>query len=280
MQSRGPSRILVLASVLLALAACGTSDPASDVITVRVLDEKGQPAPWARVLHGGSTGDAGGLRMRWDADHALVTLPRASAPHTLQVAAPGRKTMVVDGITADRTVSLELGYPIEIHVTGDAPPPEAPRIILFRVRPVTRQDPAKDDDAAVHVSDVCSMIFPRRGATEASLPLLPRGRWGFAATADDAANGLLLPEPGEYEVRWGLFDTDEGTWQSSAGAAYVLKVEEHGREAQRLDVRIDAGPLQIVRRALRAQLDALHAARDAERENAAGEPDDETLQGK
>ncbi|MCA9315128.1 MAG: hypothetical protein H6806_10195 [Planctomycetes bacterium] len=268
MHRHGPVLLPVLASLLLALGGCGTSDPASDVITVRVLDERGQPAPWARVLHGGSTGDAGGLRMRWDADRALVTLPRASAPHTLQVAAPGRKTMVVDGITADRTIALELGYPIEIHVTGDASPPEAPRIILFRLRPVTEQDPATDDAAAVRVSDVCSMIYPRHGATDTSLPLLPRGRWGFAATADDAEHGLLLPEPGEYEVRWGLFDTAEGTWQSSAGAANVLQVEAHGREAQRLDVRIDAGPLQIVRRALRAQLDALEAAR-AEREAAA-----------
>ncbi|MEZ6006387.1 MAG: hypothetical protein R3F05_01280 [Planctomycetota bacterium] len=127
MHRAGPVLLPILASLLLALAGCGTSDPASDVITVRVLDERGQPAPWARVLHGGSTGDAGGLRMRWDADRALVTLPRASAPHTLQVAAPGRKTMVVDGITADRTIALELGYPIEIHVTGDASPPRRRR---------------------------------------------------------------------------------------------------------------------------------------------------------
>ncbi|MGE0192792.1 MAG: hypothetical protein AB7T63_12220 [Planctomycetota bacterium] len=254
--------LLVVLLALPVLAACGSSEPASDVITVRVLDERGQPATWARVLHGGSHGDAGGLRMRWDPERALVTLPRASAPHTLQLAAPGRKTQIVEGISGDRSVSLELGYPIEIHVTGDAPPPEPSRVILFRVRPVTEKDPAKDDEAAMRVSDVCSMIFPRRGATESSLPLLPRGRWGFAATADDAAGGLLLPERGTYEVRWGLFDKDEGTWQSSAGAAYVIDVEEHGREAQRLDVRIDAGPMQAVRRALRAQIDALHAAQE------------------
>lgn len=273
---RRPHRAFPL--LLLALAAgplaCGKAPSAQDAIEVRVLDEHGRPASWARVLLRRSAGDMGTMRPRWDESTATLTLPAAGAPHALHLAARGRRTTVVEDIRASRIVRLELGYPLEIHVTGDAEAPELPRAILFRLRPVTQADPATDDEAALRVTDVCSFILPRHGGDAGSMPLLPTRRWGFAAGVVDAAKGLLLPEPGPYEIQWGLFDMDEGTWQGAPGAAHVIEVVDQGRTAQRVDVRIDASTMQGVRRALRAQIEALRRG-DAERTAGPTDPADD-----
>lgn len=253
-----PPALACLAVLLLAgLAGCGGPTASSAPIEVRILDEHGRAAGWARVLLRRSAGDMGTMRPRWDEGNAILTLPRAGAPHAIHLAARGRRTRVIEGISEDLAVRLELGYPIEIHVVGDAETPELPRAVLFRIRPVTTADPATDDDAALRVTEVCSFILPRHGGDEGSMPLLPTRRWGFAAGAVDAAKGLLLPEPGAYEIQWGLFDMDEGTWQGAPGAAHVLDVVDQGRTAQRLEVRIDAETMQGVRRSLRTQIEAL-----------------------
>ncbi len=252
--------VAVALSTFTALAACGSKAEDVASIEVRVLDEEGNPAPWAQVLYRSSAGSLGDALPRWDATSATLTLPKAGAPHAIRVAAPGRKTQLIEGIDADRIVKLAFGFPIEIHATGDASPPEPPRVLLFRVRPATEGDPTKDERAAARIGDVAAFVYPRAGPRANAGPPLPTRGWGYAASVSDAATGLLLPEAGAYEVHWGVFDTAHGIWQGAPGPAHRVEVNDRGREALRIDVSIDAATMQSVRRALRARIDALGAS--------------------
>jgi hypothetical protein len=78
-------------------------------------------------------------------------------------------------------------------------------------------------------------------------PDLPRKTFGFAVADTVASRGVLLPVPGRYIVRWGLFDERAELWYSlEAEAEAFIGVEDDAR-AQTFDIPVSRNALDRTR---------------------------------
>ena len=271
----------VLALVLGGLAACSDdTGEEAPLFEVTILDPTGKPATeaLATVRRGSLREDA--PPPTWDAATATLRLPRVGAPHTFRVAMKGIRTTLVSDVSGPRIVTLARGFPVEVRVKSEAPPPQDPRCILIRVRPDVGLNPETDPKAAARITEVCQWMYPRHGPEDGSLPLLPTRFFGFGLAEVDAANGFRVPEPGAYVVQWGLMDRAEGTVQMSAAAPQRFVVLESQTENLRIDVAITAAEMQQARRQLRARIEAFRkedasaSSSDANKQDDGGEVHD------
>ena len=209
---------IVLATLLL-LPGCGKPERQLDPIRVQIVDEKGEPATWARLL----------LRVagkevvsKWDAERALLILPRESAPHGVMVSAEGHRRLVVDGIEDDRTITLPKGLIVKIQVRGERAGPGTPRHPATHT-PLGGQGPRRGCRCQSPDHRDLRPDVSRPGPGRGSLPVLPTAHWGYGVSPTDAGNGIYMPEPGSYVVHWGLLDLgrrDLGTrWKKARACA-------------------------------------------------------------
>ena len=209
---------------LFALAGCGEESTSRqpEPIRVRIVDREGKPASWAQVLLRRVDKD---VASKWDAEKAMLILPRESAPHGIRVASVGHRLLVVNDIRDDRTITLPRGLVVRIALENTSAQTPEPRAILLRIRPWVAGDPSKSAALSAKITQLCDLMYLATTQAPGSLPVLPTENWGFGVSPTDAANGIYIPTPGSYVVHWGLLDLNEGTWYTvEEGAALRIEV--------------------------------------------------------
>ncbi|MFV1958711.1 MAG: carboxypeptidase-like regulatory domain-containing protein [Planctomycetota bacterium] len=194
-------------------------------IHVRVVDASGRPVGQARVLvdGAGAQGQAG----TWSSERAEWTLPFDGEARAVTIQARGFRSVRVEGVRADRKIVLQPGLLVRVAVEGEPELPAAPLGLFFQVRPAAPEGGTLTPAEADALLD----LLDSAGTPPSGLPPFPRSGFGYLVSQSQTERGLLVPRPGRYRIRWGLLDTQRGTWYSlKEGTETVFDVRDTGEE--------------------------------------------------
>lgn len=226
-----PVVVLVLAAgfALGVLSWTGGGDAAgsrSGGVVLRVVDEDGRRIPQAEVFVLARPDAPPSSAGTWSVKEASLTLPPGVRPEAVAVQARGFRSDVIENLVEDRTIVLRRGIRVRLVVAGTAVVVEDPWRIVFQVNPAPLDEGALSPDQREKLVDLIDTVIP---PSDEAL-MLPAGTFGFAVGASVAADGIRMPIPGRYTVRWGLLDTSIGAWFSlSKGARVCIVVADETR---------------------------------------------------
>jgi hypothetical protein len=205
--------VMLVGSLLLLLNARAKRAPqlAPETVTFRILDPQGRPVRDAEVLVRRAKGESAPAGSYWDGTAGVLRLPKMPADATLLIAARGYRIMNANRLDKPRDLVLHPGIPIRLRMKGDAPALEPPLVGILRVRPTAETMAFKETGSEALHLDLSELMVVMHESRPEALEL-PREKWGFAASEEDAAMGLRVPFPGTYIVRWGILDERPGTW--------------------------------------------------------------------
>jgi hypothetical protein len=265
----GGRRTVVWAAVLGALAAAvvllllaqaskepaggtapkeGAGDGAGGGIEIRVRDGAGHAIETAAAYTAASADAPFEPAGDWDPEAGLLVLPGPTPRVLLQ--ARGHRSLVLEDVRASREVVLEEGLVVRLVVPDSPVLPGPPYRLTFQIRPDPASFGAMSEDQAQVVVD---LMAAKRPPPE-YLPASTRAGFGFEASPDQAEAGIVVPLPGRYVARWGLFDTKRALWYSlPAGTRQTFDVDD---TAEPLVVEIPIATEAVDR--TREELDAIH----------------------
>lgn len=184
---------------------------ARSTLRVQIVDTNGRPIQHAAASLLGASNDAP-AKAEWASRSAILTIssPGGGLPsaRALRITARGFRSREVRSITADKVAVLQPGLRMRV-LLHDVPAegiPEHIRILL-RVRP------AHVDPSDAGASEVIHLMH-NLGAPGSGPRNVKRDGFGYAVSLAQARAGVILPEPGPYQVHWGLMDVRAQTWYS------------------------------------------------------------------
>lgn len=241
-------------AVGLLVWATGQGDdeaPAGSPRFVRVVDIQGQPVHHARVLVLTEVGAPQGSSGSWSSDTATLTLPPGLGAVAVTVAARGYRSTRLESLAGeDTTLTLKRGVLVRMRAGGagtDVPPPFE---LVFHVAPASTVEGGLDAEqrgSAIELMDTWSPL-------PEGVETLSRGPLGLALRASEAADGILVPYPGRYEVRWGLLDPATRTWFALDDVKATAVGVEDDERAQVFELAIARGELERTRKGLEEML--------------------------
>ncbi len=231
--------VMLAGSLLLLVNSRAKRAPelAPETVTFRILDPEGRPVRHAEVLVRREKGKAAPAGSYWDGTAGLLRLPKMPADASLLIAARGYRIMNANRLDKPRDLVLHPGIPIRLRVKGDAPAVEPPLVGIFRVRPTEETMAFRETGSEALFLDLSELMVVMHESRPEALGL-PRKKWGFAASEEDAALGLRVPYPGTYIVRWGILDERPGTWFAPEDGPEILITVADQTTPQVFDVEI------------------------------------------
>lgn len=235
----------LLLGVVLLLGGCGADEAPAEgpVFHLYVRDAAGGPVSGAELFVEQPADRPGPPLGRWRASTATLTLPATEEGHTVYVQCRGFRSQRVEGLKAETTLVLRRGLVARLRVDGDTLPSDDPLHLVFRIRPAPSEEAAVPAEELQKLVDLMELVKPPLPDE----PNLPRKTFGFAVADTVAIRGVLLPVPGRYLVRWGLFDERAEVWYSLGEEtdAYIL-VEDDAR-AQTFDIPVQRNAIDRTR---------------------------------
>ena len=199
------------------LGDLGSAPPAlaRATMSLQIVNRDGAPIPTAEVFLLAASNDAP-ADAEWAPQKGLLTLRAPSdaepAPRSVRVTARGYRTREVRDLVRDERIVLDRGLQVRLHL-ADVPKTGIPKHIrvLLRVKPAGAEPSTAGAAETIQLMD--NLGGPGSGPRN-----IPRGGFGYAVSLGQAYAGVLLPEPGAYDVHWGLIDTKADTWYSLGDA--------------------------------------------------------------
>ena len=221
----GTAFVLAVAALLGVMA---TRDDAPEptpqapegVVRLKIVDQGGDPVPQASLFVQMPEDAPRDKLARWISEEAVLEVPASITPVDIAVQARGFRSEVVTNLAEDRTFVLRMGYMIKLkRAAGTAKAPKPYRLV-FQLNPVREDGTSLPED---QYEAFLQLIDTRTQAPDPDLTL-PRSGFGFAIWDSVAADGILLPFPGRYAVRWGLLDPTRrpSIWFSLGEAATAM----------------------------------------------------------
>jgi hypothetical protein len=203
-------------------------DEARSGMDIQVVNTKGLPVPDAEVFLLAASNDAP-ADAEWHPESGTLRLltpaGAKAAPRSVRVTARGYRTREVGNIVSDEQIVLERGLVVRLGLRDVPKEGIPPHIrILLRVKPADAEPSTAGAAETIELMD-------NLGAAGSGPRRLPRGGFGYAVSLTQAYAGVLVPEPGFYDVHWGLIDTKADTWYSlGQGCGRRIQVRDTNKE--------------------------------------------------